>query len=565
MVQIATIGDLDPRKKYARRLECLRSERTSWMPHWRDLSSYIQPRSGRFLTTDRNKGTKKNGNIISSTGTFASRTLQAGMMAGITSPARPWFRLVTSNRDLMESTAVKIWLRDVEKLLFEIFAKSNFYKCMNQLYGELGTFGTANMAILEDFDDVIRCQVHTIGSYMLAISNKNIVDTMYREFDMQVGAMVTDYGTENVSERVREYHRNHRLDEWITVVHLIEPNPDFRPNSVQAKDKAFISKHYEVGSNEGKFLRESGFDEFPNLCPRWETTGNDIYGSNCPGMTALGDIKQLQSEVKMKGKGIARMVDPPMVGPTSLRGQGASTLPGTLTYIDTTQGAQQFTPVYQIDPKLRELTEDIREIQESIRTAYFSDLFLSITNMQGVQPRNVEEIASRNEEKLLMLGPVLDSLNNEVLDRGIDRTFNIADRAGILPLPPQELEGSELNVDYISVLAQAQKSIGVAGIQDTVAFGVNLAGAEPSVLDKIDFDQALDEYAEMVGTPPKIVRSDEDVAAIREEKARRQQIQNAMQAAQQAADTAKTASEVDTEGKNLLTDINEASVASRAQ
>ena len=558
---MAIIADLDPRKKYANRLAALTTERTTWVPHWQEVSKFIKPRSGRFLTTDRNKGTKKNGNIIDSTCTFASRTLAAGMMAGITSPARPWFRLATPDPDMMEYAPVRVWLSDVERIMRKIFASSNFYNAIQQLYGELGDFGTGNMAIMEDYDDVIRCQTHTIGSYMLATDHKNRVNAQYREFDMQVGQLVSDYGIDNVSTVVKTAFEGHRLDEWITVVHLIEVNMKPNPDSPLIKDKKFISKHYEKNSVEPRFLRESGFNEFPHMCPRWETVGSDVYGSNCPGMTALGDVKQLQAEQKDKGKGIARQMDPPMQGPTSLRGQGASTIPGSLTFIDATQGGQQFSPTYQVDPKLQYLTLDIQEVQERIRTAYFADLFLSITNMPGIQPRNNREIEERHEEKLLMLGPVLENLNDQLLDPAIDRTFNIASRAGILPAPPEELEGIELEVEYISVLAQAQKAVGVASITSYVGFVADLAAAQanaglaPTALDKVDIDQAADEFAEMTGAPPKIVVSDDDVKEIRAGRAQAQQAAQAMQTAEQAANVASTAAGADTEGKNLLTDV----------
>lgn len=553
--------ELDPRSKYNRRLSALETERSTWINHWRELSEFIHPRSGRFLSTDRNKGTKKNGRIIDSTGTFASRTLAAGMMAGVTSPARPWFKLATPDRDMLKFAPVKVWLSEVERILREIFIRSNFYTSIQQLYAELGDFGTGNMAILEDFDDVIRCQTHTIGSYMIATDSKNRVNAMYREFDMTTGQLVDDYGVENVSQAVRNLYEGHKLDDWWTVVHLIETNPNPKVDSPLAKDKAVISKHYEKASSDPKFLRESGHDEFPNMCPRWESIGQDVYGSNCPGMTALGDVKQLQAEQRDKGKGIARHVDPPMAGPSSLRGQGASTLPGSLTFIDTTQGGQQFKPVYQVNPELQYLSLDIREVQERLRTAYFADLFLSITNMPGIQPRNNREIEERHEEKLLMLGPVLQNLNDQLLDPGIDRVFNMAGRAGILPDSPPELEGVALDIEYISILHQAQKAVGTVSIERFVGFGTTLAagqanaGQNPDAMDKIDTDQVMDEYAEMIGVPPRIIRSDEQVEELRAARAEIQQRSQMTEAAQRGADVAKTASEASTEEDSALTGV----------
>lgn len=552
----------DPRKPYNRRLEALRLERNSWDSHWAEVAMFIKSRSGRFLTSDRNKGNKRNGRIIDGTGRKAARTLASGMMSGVTSPARPWFKLATPNKELMNLGSVRLWLSDVEELLREIFARSNTYDSLHQVYSELGVFGVGSMTVLEDYEDVIRCQVHTIGSYFLATDHKDQVDTIYLERDFTVGQLAKDYGEDALSPNTRKLYTDGKLDAWITVVNAIEANPNYREGNPLAKYKPFISVHYEKKGDAHKFLRESGYDEFPNMSPRWSIIAGDVYSGENPGMDALGDIKQLQSEQRSKGQGVQRMVDPPMVGPSSLRGQGASTLPGALTFIDTTQGSQGFTPVYQINPQLTALTEDIREIQNAIREDFYADLFLMLANDYRNQRATAREIDERHEEKLLALGPVLERLNGDLLDPLIDRTFNIAMRAGIVPEAPPELQGVDLKVEYISILAQAQRSVGTISIERALGFVSNLAvqqaaaGSAPDALDKVDMDQAIDEYTLMTGVPPSIIRSDKDVAGIREQRAQAQQRQRQLAMAQQGAETAKTASEVDTgDGNNALSDI----------
>ena len=125
MKQIPVMGKRD---KYSTRWSALKSERESWMSHWKEISDCIMPRSGRFFAEDRNKGGKRHNSIYDSTGTRALRTLAAGLMAGMTSPARPWFRLTTSDPQLDESAAVKSWLADVTRLMQMVFAKSNTYR-----------------------------------------------------------------------------------------------------------------------------------------------------------------------------------------------------------------------------------------------------------------------------------------------------------------------------------------------------------------------------------------------------------------------------------------------------
>jgi Bacteriophage head to tail connecting protein len=150
-------SDLDKREQVLKRWNMLKNERSSWDGHWREISDYLLPRSGRFFTSDRNRGERKHNNIYDSTGTRSLRVLAAGMMAGMTSPARPWFRLTTSDPELDESSAVKSWLADVQRLMLMVFTKSNTYRALHSMYEELGAFGTAASIIVPNFDTVLHC------------------------------------------------------------------------------------------------------------------------------------------------------------------------------------------------------------------------------------------------------------------------------------------------------------------------------------------------------------------------------------------------------------------------
>ena len=135
----------------------LETERSSFDSHWLDLSDYNLPRRAQFSVSDTNQGQKKNKKIINSTSSQAIRTLRSGMMGGITSPARPWFKLTTSDPALARIDAVKDWLHIVDKEMGAVFLRSNLYNALPIVYGDIGTFGTAAMLVEEDFDRVIRC------------------------------------------------------------------------------------------------------------------------------------------------------------------------------------------------------------------------------------------------------------------------------------------------------------------------------------------------------------------------------------------------------------------------
>lgn len=538
------------RKSLDRRLGELTTERSSFIRHWQDLSDYILPRQARFTVTDRNRGDRKNTKIIDNTATLAVRTLSSGMMSGITSPARPWFSLRTGDPALNEFTPVKMWLDLVKSRMQEIFLRSNLYTTLPITYGDLGVFGTNAFAVLEDDEDVIRCYPFPIGSYALGNSYRGNTDSIYREYQATVRQLVGQFGLANCSQSVRNQWERGNGETWIDVVHAVEPNQDYNEQKAESRYKRFRSVYYERGGEGDQMLRESGFDDFPVMASRWALTGEDIYGHS-PGMDALGDIKALQLEQKRKAQAIDKMVNPPMVAPSSLRNQRASLLPGDVTYVDVQSGQAGFSPAYEINPRINELMLDIQENQGRIRRAFFEDLFLMIANDQrsNITAREIQE---RHEEKLLMLGPVLERLNDELLDPLIDRTFNIMMRMNLLPPPPKELQGMDLSVEYTSVMAQAMKLTGITGIERFVSFAGQVAQAQPEVLDKIDFDQTLDEYAAMVGTPPSMVRDDNAVALLRKQRADQQAAMQQAAIAQQGAQTAKALSETQVTDENVV-------------
>lgn len=542
----------------SKQIEAMRTERSSFIDHYRELSRWVQPRRGRFLRADRNKGEAsrhERNNIINSAATFALRTARAGLLSGVMSPARPWFKLGAPDPDLSEFLAVKEWLEKVELIIRRIFNESNLYNMAPTMLGELLLFGTGAMSHVDNFDDVARFFTHTAGSYTLAQDENYKIAIMGREYEETTLQLVRKFGLDKVSRSVKDQYDKGNYHTWHPVYHLVEPNPDFDPRSPLAKRKRFRSIYIEAACNDKILLRESGFKDFPAYAPRWEVTGEDIYATDCPGMTALGDTKALQTEEKRKAQAIDKMVNPPLRGPASLKNVPVSSLPGGLTVYDTSGGqGEALAPIYMVNPKVQELMMDIREVEKRIERAFYVDMFLAISNMDGIQPRNEFELSQRNQERLLQIGPVLEQLHGEFLNRLIDRTFTQAWDAGILPPPPPELQGQSLKVEYISTLAMAQKAVATNNIDRLSAFIGGLAGAGyTGVLDKFDADQAVDEYAQALLVPAKLIVSDDVVAKRRAEREQAQKAALAMEMAKGMADTAKTAAGASTAEPNALT------------
>lgn len=399
---------------YLRRLAALKAERASWIDHWRDVADHVLPRRGRFLMTDRNKGDRRNSRIIDNTATVALRTLASGLMSGVTSPARPWFRLGSPDPMMMEIAAVKTYLADVERLMREVFNRSNAYNALFSVYEELGVFGTAAMIVYDDPDSTIHCEALTAGEYVVAVNARGTVDTVYREYSLSVGQVVAEFGRgpdgsldwSRISTAVRNLYERGEVDQWVEIVHAIEPNRDADAKRPAARHKPWRSVWFEASGADGdKLLRESGFDEFPAMCPRWNLAGADIYGRS-PAMDALGDSRQLQVMEKQAAIAIQKMVSPALQGPAQAA-NFVNSLPGGYTSVDGGPAGAGIRPIYDVQPRTMELQQSMDFVRNRIRQALYADLWLIVTEMDRTQV-TATEIDARREEKLLMLGPVLE-------------------------------------------------------------------------------------------------------------------------------------------------------------
>lgn len=537
------------------RLTGLKNDRYSWWSHWQEIAVYILPRRYRWLITPNqwNRGSAINGAIIDSTGTIAARTLASGLMSGITSPTRPWFKLTMEGAGNDITSPVNRWLAEVERRMYRVFHESNFYTAMSVLYQDIDTFGTAPLLINEDFENVIDCDNPCAGEYYVANNDRNYVDVFYREFVKSIAATVQWFGRDNVSESTRKLFESGgtSLQQEIVICQAVEPN--LAPFGKAPQEMPFRSVYWERSSGQKDgFLQERGYYEFPAPTARWDLVANDAYGRS-PAMDALGDIKQLQQETKRKAQAIDKMVNPPMVADVQLKNQPASLLPGGVTYV-TGQNNVGFKPVYEVKPDLTWMTADIQEIQNRIRSIFFNDLFMMISQLQTV--RTATEIDARREEKLIMLGPVLERFQNELLDPIIDRTFNIMNRAGLLPPAPEQIAGAFLKVEYISMLAEAQKAVAAGGIERWLQVLGNLAAVSPEVLDTCNFDRTSKKYASIMAIDPELPNTEDEIKRIRAERLKQNQAQALTEATPGMASAAKNLSETDVGGgKNALQSI----------
>jgi hypothetical protein len=565
-------------QRVMRRSAALDVEYEYCRPDWEDCSDFVLGSRGKFLTRDQGTTTAeqrhrgRNDLIYNERAKEAVKTLAAGMMAGITSPARPWFSLSTGDPDLDENAEVKMWLKETQSTMLMVLGKSNFYQTMYAMYQELGAFGTACMLAVDDFENIVRFEQWTVGTYRVGINSKRKVDTLYREFTLSLAAAAERFGLENLSPAMQQKHADGMDDIPVTVVHAIEPNDDRKFGSKVSKDFAFRSVYFEKAMNgadqrkDGDIqpLRESGFREQPFMCPRWSVTEEEAYASAWPGLDCLASNKGLQVEELDLAMAREKMHNPPLVGDSKLKQGGVNLIAGAINWLSqlSSAGSPGLAPVYQVKPDISALAEAIKDKEGRIDRAFYADLFLMMVESDRRQI-TATEVLERREEKLLMLGPVLERLSNELLDPVIDRVFDLCNRAGIIKPPPAALAdrgGQPLEVEYVSVLAQAQKAISTAALESVAQFTSTLAmSAWPEAAAKFNAFEAIEDYAAAKGAAPDILLSDADAQKkVDEQAAQAQQAAAAEQAAtaggamNDVAQAAQTASQTEVAGDPVL-------------
>lgn len=537
------------RERHERRLKALQKERNPYEAQWQELNDFIVP--GRYRKGDARdpKGINGNKKIIDNSPKLAHRVAQSGMQAGLTSPTRPWMRYSITDKDLREFGPVKDYLYEATRRARERLAVSNIYNCLHSGYGDELLFGQFCL-ILTRAGRRLHGILPPVGQYWLAQSQYGMrVDTCYRRVWMTVEQIVgrwvakpnsRDMDWSNVSSTIKNLWDRGNYDEVVEVFNAIEPRSARDPSRPTKANKPFMSNYWEAGQDRDKMLEVSGFDRNPLIAPRWDVVGEDVYAATCPGMDALPDVKMLQTEQRWKGMGIEHQVRPPLVAPTSLRNKRNSSLPGTVTFVDEQSvGTAAYRRAFEVNVPLGDLAADIDEAKRRVDRAFYADLFMAISTMEGVQPRNQFELTQRKEEQLQQLGPTVERQHHELIQPLADWVFYQLDDDDELPDAPQDLQGEELNVDNISTLYQAQLAVSTGSIERMVSFVGNLAGARPDAVDKLDVDQAIDEYGDAIGVVSTIVRSDDKVKAIRDERLQQQQAAQTTEAAAKLAPALK--------------------------
>jgi len=504
------------------RYEKLEGQRQNWETHWQEVADYMQPRKAD-VTKQRARGDKRMEQVFDSSPIQAVELLSASLHGMLTNPSTPWFTLRFKDEEIENEDEAKLWLEASTDAMYTAFNRSNFQQEIFELYHDLITFGTAAMFIEEDDEDIIKFSTRHINEVFIAENDKGRIDTIYRRFKISARAAMQKFG-EAVSSDVQSAFKKDPYKE-VEILHAVYPRSDFNPNKKDKKNMPFESVYIEF--KNGNELSVSGFREFPFVVPRYLKASNEIYGRS-PAMTALPDVKMLNEMCKTTIKAAQKQVDPPLLVPDDGFLLPVRTVPGGLNfYRSGTRDRIEPLNIGANNPLGLNMEQQRRD---SIRAVFYVNQLM----MQDGPQMTATEVIQRNEEKMRLLGPVLGRLQSELLKPLIDRVFAILLRNNMLPAAPEFLSGRDIEIEYVSPLAKAQKSTELQSIMRAVEILGSLANVAP-VFDYINFDNLVKHLADIVGVPQKILKTQSQVNAERQQAAQQQEQMQQMQQLQQVA------------------------------
>lgn len=542
-------------RELARRYEALRNERSGWDAAWRSLAELFLPCRWRSDTdTDAHASPRLNGRLVNSTGVLCMRTLAAGMQGGMTSPARPWFRLTARGGAADGTPGLNAWLEEVTERMRRALHESNFYNAVHGLYADLGTFGTGLLVETAD-ENGLRFHLVRAGEYVLDVNGAGEVDTFFRRMYMTARQICDRFG-DAVPAVVRDAARRDagqggsiRFD----VIHAVFPRADAVNGRLGPQGKAFASVYWLRGGGENgrpHLLSEGGFDGFPAFAPRWDVSGDDVYGRS-PAMDVTPDCRMLQAMTATLRKMQHKIADPPLLVDSSLRAFGVDIAPGAENFVDmgrAVAGGAPVAPIQQPEPAALNYTmQGIQSVEDLLRNGLYTDLFRMLADTDRRQI-TATEIQARQQEKMMLVGPVVERLHKELLEPLVIRTYRLMGMYGALPPPPDGVDYAEIDVAFESVLAQAQKLMATSAIDQGLAFVAHAAQLAPEALDMLDTDNLVRGYLDRVGMPGDCLRDAREVEETRRSRARAQQA--AAQREQEAALLQQTVAAT-TAAKNL--------------
>ena len=527
----------DDVRSFAAHLQTARSSREE---EWHELSRWVCPYRGVFAGEDMApRATRRNRKAFTQAATQALLRGASGMTTGMTPRNISWFEPDFDDPNLAEASGARAWLDEVDRRMKATLADGGFYQAVQAFNTDLLWAGCAMLYSETAQRSALRYECVQVGTFCVALDSDGTLDAVTRTMAWTPARLAATFGKDRLSEGTRAKLEKQPY-ELVRVYHMVRRRDMRDPGKLDKNNMPWESFFWEENGEE-QFLSKGGYMEMPYFFTCWHE-GQTVYGTG-PGDEAVADAKQMDVLERHKLKGMELLVNPPVQYPYALKGR-VDLAPGAMNPVTD---KSLITPILDMGPyaqSLQYVQAELQNVGLRLEKELMASIFASMPLDQRPRDMSATEFLERKREALQQLGPVISAYEPNVLTPLLERTVATLDRLGLLPIPPESLQGIPLlmKMEFVSPMANALRQTGAettrALLQD-VAMIVQ-ATQDPSVLDKLDVDQVVDELATGLGVPGKVVRADADVEKIRELRAQQQQAMQEQAVQAQEAQTAAT-------------------------
>ena len=532
--------DVKELKQLVSHLEGLRTKR---LAQQYEIGRLILPSRGLFRGEETES--LRDANLFNPAAQRALRKAAAGMTQAITPASDPWFRHAFLSRADREATGGNEYVDTVDARIRAVLSAGSFYQAVHAFNKELLAFGCALLSCESSPRTVARFACQTCGTYAVALDEDRMLACVVRRLKMTPRELAERFGRDRLSDVTRKM-----LDDKpyapVEVVHVVQRRENADASRRDGLNMPFASCWYEEHGEH--LLHEGGFRSMPFFFTVWEEA-RGIYGTG-PGDEALADQKGIEAWELRKMLGIEKMIDPPLLAPGTLK-RHVRVAPGEVVSDSAATQNNALRPLYEVNfgPAVQYVQQEVQQISMRLEDVMMANIFANMSLETRPAGMTMTEYMDRRRRSAELMGPTVSAYEPRVLNPLIERVFALLDEAGMLPPPPDGLsEWAALSVSYQSPMAQMLEQSGAVATAQFMEQVAPLVQVNPEIFDKLDTDQMVDELAQRMGVPASIIRSDEQVAAIRRQRAEAQAAQQAQAVAMMQAEAAAKLGGVSTQG-----------------
>jgi len=529
-----------------KRFNYLKRRRSVHEKAWQDITDLMMPYRGD-ITTQKTQGKRRVRGVFDTTAMNAADSFVNFIKGAIIPSGNDWVRLRAKPpfTDILEVRQV---LDYVAERILGALADSNFYKESSSFLRDFAVLGNATLHVREStpqlgkknetFGGLIFESI-PIGHMWWQVGNMGRPDFLIRQITMTAIDAFRFFGGEAGPDVERKLGMNDPMGE-VSFLHCVFENEDFIPNGIiSPENRKFVGVYISgAGDSSGgggsstTIVRKTAYDTCPYIVARWMVVDGEEYGRG-RGHLARADamgINELRRQILIA---VGKDLNPPLMIEHD-----------TVVELDITPNGLMVTrPPVKMGPQYLKSDSDYaaadmiaRLDRDQIKKAFLGD----ILDEPETQPRSAEESRQRQNRALARLSASADTVNYEFLDPLIQSVIDIMHRGGALPeldFLQQMAPDAEFEIVYQSPFFTAQRQGGVNRVQAFMERRLALfeVTQDPVYLDDINSSEVANYDARVSDIPAQIIRSQEEVSAIRNARAEQQMIQNRMAQMEQLA------------------------------